>query len=768
MSLNLIPGLVDCKNCDLYQNGFVVPGRGPVPAQTMFVGEAPGREENNTGVPFIGAAGKLLTKLIELAGIDPAGAYFTNVVKHWPGEGNPTPKIKYMRACGAWLNTEIEQVDPYIIVMLGKTAISRLAPDLKLKLHHGQKFTREMNGRNRTLIPMYHPAAMLHQRALKPIIEYDFRQLLEDNLIPPPVKSIPEEPPFQTVPIELPGVDQPTVLAIDLETTGLDPETDNIVCVSWAWEKNEGHVTYYVAEFMDWIKGWRGPVVFHNAQFDMAFMAKYGVYFPPEKIWDTMLSGYVLGKERLSLKGRAMLELGYEMETFEALAGEKPKDASLIPPEELVPYAAADAVVTRIFYQRDRTEIAMNHAGPILDIQHQLIPVLDNMRRRGILVDREKLQALKVEATREKIDATVKVWETVGHDFNMDSLPQLRHVLFDELGLRPLKRTKSRAAWSTDSESLKILSSQHPIVPALLDYREIGKMRGTYIEPVEKHLGKDGRVHPTWLQIGTRSSRLSCENPNAQNQPSRSEVWKKKIRGLYVAAPNNILLSADYSQVELRVAAALSSDVRMREIYESGGNIHLYTLHNILRLPGADSQSHPAEYKLSKNINFGMIYRLSDKGLQRYLWTMAGIRVSLEESHKIRTQFLNEFPGLMAWEDTVVKQVMNYGWTETLLHHRRYFPELDPQDPEETLKAAINHPVQGTAGGDIMRTAMVRLGHLPLILNIHDELVFELPESEVGEIKNEVCGIMIETAESLLGFPVEVDVAVGKNWGELD
>ena len=179
--------------------------------------------------------------------------------------------------------------------------------------------------------------------------------------------------------------------------------------------------------------------------------------------------------------------------------------------------------------ERDRTEIAMNHAGPILDIQHQLIPVLDNMRRRGILVDREKLQALKVEATREKIDATVKVWETVGHDFNMDSLPQLRHVLFDELGLRPLKRTKSRAAWSTDSESLKILSSQHPIVPALLDYREIGKMRGTYIEPVEKHLGKDGRVHPTWLQIGTRSSRLSCENPNAQNQPSRSEVWKKRV-----------------------------------------------------------------------------------------------------------------------------------------------------------------------------------------------------------------------------------------------
>ena len=761
MSLNLIPGLVDCKDCPLYENGFVVPGRGPVPAQIMFVGEAPGREENNAGVPFIGDAGKLLTKLIELAGIDPADAYFTNVAKHWPGEGNPPPKIKYVRACGHWLRTEIEQVDPYIIVLLGKTAIAYIAPDLKLKLHHGQKFLRDLNGRTRTIIPMYHPAAMLHQRALKPIIEYDFSRLLEENLIPPPVIPILEEPPFHPIPDN-------AVLAIDLETTGLDPETDKVVCVSWAWEVNEGHVTYHVKEFMRWIKYWRGMVVFHNAQFDMAFMAKYEVFFSPEQIWDTMLSGYVLGKSRLSLKGRAMLEIGYEMETFESLAGEKPKDASLIPAEDLVPYAASDASITRKFYERDRVEINMNRAGSILNIQHQLIAVLDTMRRRGILVDQDKLQALKIEATQAKQDAMVAVWGSVGYDFNVDSTQQLRKVLFEDLGLRPLKRTKSKAAWSTDSEVLKSLSEQHPIIPAVLDYREISKMRGTYTEPVEKHLGQDGRIHPTWLQIGTRSSRLSCENPNAQNLPTRSREWKKKIRGLYVAAPGHVLLSVDYSQIELRVAASLSGDVRLREIYESGGNIHLHTLHNILRLPEADAHSHPAEYTLCKNINFGMVYGLSDGGLQRYLWNKADIRVSLEESHEIRMGFLNEFSGLMAWEDDVVRHVKKYGWTETIMHHRRYFPELDPKDPEEVLKAAINHCIQGTAGGDIMRTAMVRLGHLPIILNIHDELVFELPESGVEETKDEVCGIMIETAESLLDFPVEVDVAIGKDWWELD
>ena len=430
-----LPGLASCTACPLHTIGtFIVPGKGPVPADIMIIGEAPGEEEDQRGEPFVGAAGKYLDTLLSIAGIRREDIYVSNLVKHWPGLGNPTPRKSYLRACRPWLDEEIRRVNPDTIFLLGATAVHELLGKCPLD-GVGRDTDLRLGGRaSRTIFPMLHPAAALHNPGLAPIIEDQWRKMVKG--VKPNVSVFPVK---QSASYDL-RLYSP--LSIDLETTSLNIRTCGIVCTAIGYDADRAVVDRgrtsleaFVADNHN--RSFIPTCIFHNAGFDVPILERHGIHIPVEWVWDTMLSGYVLGYQPLGLKSRALRELGIIMETFEEVAG-KAKDATLVDPKKLDYYAGVDSSVTRQLYFKDKKEIEENGAGEILAIEHQLTPVLRGMEDRGILVDTTILEALG-----EELDARTKeIQDTLsGYNINLDSPQQVAKLLFEDLQITPIKKT---------------------------------------------------------------------------------------------------------------------------------------------------------------------------------------------------------------------------------------------------------------------------------------------------------------------------------------
>ena len=481
-----------------------------------------------------------------------------------------------------------------------------------------------------------------------------------------------------------------------------------------------------------------------------------------------MLSGYILGNER-GLKQRALKEHNILMETYNDV-GDGEKDASKIPPEDLWYYACGDAQQTLEFYYEDLEEIRYRGIEEALRVELGLLPVIHDMHRRGIYVDQVRLKDLKEYLDVEVDKARQKVFAIIGREFEVDSGPQLEAILFDELKLKRVKMTPKKTRWSTDSEVLIKLLDAHPICQAILDYRKLAKLKSTYVDSVYRFLRPDGRIHPYLNQVGASTFRFSGEKPNIQNQPSRDLAWKKRIKGLYRAAPGKKLVSIDYGQLELRTAAGISRDEHMLDIFthedETGIDIHTNTVRSVLHSETNISSTGTNLRTLAKNINFGSLYGLGGNGLQRYLAganppVHVGIREAVDIVHGIRSAY----PGYMEWCENLKESVLTHGYAETLLGRRKYFV-VDPKDPE--FKDVINMPIQGTAGGDVARDAMVYLYQMgfPIIVNVHDEIVFEVDEDIAEEVKVQAAEIMRERAERILGVKVKVDAVVLDGWGD--
>ena len=422
-----------------------------------------------------------------------------------------------------------------------------------------------------------------------------------------------------------------------------------------------------------------------------------------------------------------------------------------------------EAAYSRRLYPVMQAKLAAQEMLELYDnIEAPLIKVLARMEERGIGLDIVYLQELDV-TIEEKLRTSEKaIFTLVGHAFNLNSPKQLAQVLFEELGLKPAKRRKTH--YSTDYEVLTQLSLVHEVPREILTYRELAKMKSTYLEPLIMQ-SRDGRIHTTFNQTATATGRLSSSNPNIQNIPVRRDLGKE-IRKGFVAEEGYTLLSADYSQIELRLLAHFSGDQTLIRAFERGEDIHRHTASVVFGIP--ENKVSEAQRRMAKVVNYGLIYGMSDYGLaQRF-------DIVQEEAAQFIESYYTLYPGVAAWRDAAVRSAEEKGYAETLLKRRRPLPDLHARNHalrEFSRRAAVNTPIQGTAA-DLIKIAMIDIeGRLTqagfkqgLLLSIHDELLFEIELERVREASTLIKDAMENALH--INVPVEVFIGLGRNWAE--
>jgi len=398
------------------------------------------------------------------------------------------------------------------------------------------------------------------------------------------------------------------------------------------------------------------------------------------------------------------------------------------------------------------------------DVEHPLIPVLAGMEQLGVRIDLDYLAEMATELDKRIGVLETECYEHAGERINLGSPTQLRVLLYDKLGLKTTRRTKT--GLSTDARALQQLVDQHPFVQSLLDYRELAKLKNTYIDALPPLVDeRDRRVHTTYDQTVAATGRLSSTNPNLMNIPVRTDLGRQ-IRRAFIPEPGNVILSVDYSQIELRVMAHLSEDPILLDVFEKGDDIHAATAARVYDIPAEELG--PGERSVAKMVNYGLAYGMGAPGLADRL------NIPVEEARSIMDSYFEVFEGVAGFLDRVVKQAHADGFTTTMFGRRRYLPELGSGNPRVRAigeRQALNAPIQGSAA-DIMKLAMIEVDRAlvesgldtKMILTVHDELVFEVPEDEKAAASELVIAGMTGVAE--MKVPLVVDVSLGANWAE--
>jgi DNA polymerase-1 len=395
------------------------------------------------------------------------------------------------------------------------------------------------------------------------------------------------------------------------------------------------------------------------------------------------------------------------------------------------------------------------------EVELPLSKIISEMEKTGILLDVEYLKKLSKEFHAELEKLEKKTWELAGQEFNVNSPKQIGEILFDKLGLK----TKNR---STDAEELERLKDSHPIISEIISHRELAKLVSTYIDALPKLADKNGRLHTTFDQAGTTTGRISSKNPNLQNIPKRTELGRS-VRRAFVADKGFNLASFDYSQIELRVLAILSRDEKLLEIFKKGEDIHNAVASEVFGVP--KEKVTPEMRRRAKVINFGIIYGMGINALRQNLGT------TREEAQRFYDEYFMHFRGVADYIERAKEDAREKGYTETLFGRKRFFPEIKATVEyvrKEAERMAVNAPLQGTAA-DLIKLAMVKIdkmlgekflkGKARLLLQIHDELVFEIEEGSVPAIAPEIKKIMEGVYKG--DIPIEVNVVVGKNWEDM-
>jgi len=439
--------------------------------------------------------------------------------------------------------------------------------------------------------------------------------------------------------------------------------------------------------------------------------------------------------------------------------------------EDVAPYAGADAEIPLRLMPILKKRLEDQNLLTVFEkIEMPLIPVLIDMEYTGIAVDAEFLTNYSKELSRRMLELQKEIYKQVGYDFNINSTQQLSKALFETLHLTPPdsgNKTKS-GQFSTAAGVLDEMKDQHKVVELLLEFREISKLVSTYLEALPKQINpRTGRVHTSFNQTGSVTGRLASSDPNLQNIPTRTELGNQVRRG-FIAVPGTLLLSVDYSQIELRIVAHMANDQSMLAAFRAGQDIHATTAAAIYGVPL--EQVTKEQRRHAKAINFGLIYGMSAFGLSR------STDLTLAEAENFVKAYFTKFPGVKAYLDGIRKQAAERGYVETMMGRRRYFPELrNPPTPQVRARAErepINAPIQGTAA-DILKVAMIRLpdelkrNHLSsrMLLQVHDELLLECPKDELQKTVEVVSRTMQNAYQ--LSIPLETDAAWGSNWSDL-
>jgi DNA polymerase-1 len=416
-----------------------------------------------------------------------------------------------------------------------------------------------------------------------------------------------------------------------------------------------------------------------------------------------------------------------------------------------------------------RPEIGERQARELYDdVELPLLWVLADMEESGILVDREVFATISTELAARAEELEARVYKEAGREFNIGSTQQLGAVLFEDLGLPATKRTKT--GYSTSAGALADLAPQYPIVEDVLEWRHVNKLKSTYVDALPELVNPDtGRIHTSWGQTSVVTGRLSSRDPNLQNIPVRSEVGGQIRRG-FVAPEGRVLLAADYSQMELRILAALSGDPSLTEVFEKGGDVHAATGAFLFDKPADDVSSN--ERRIAKMVNFGVLYGMGAFGLSQ--------RTGLPraDSQAFIDRYFSRYSSVKGYFESVVAKAADVGYVETILGRRRYFPELahsarvDHAARRRAEREAINAPIQGSAA-DITKVAMIDLhkelaqgDRGSLLLQVHDELLLEVPVDALDEVGPLVRSVMCSAVD--LAVDLEVDLSVGPSWAELE
>jgi DNA polymerase-1 len=484
--------------------------------------------------------------------------------------------------------------------------------------------------------------------------------------------------------------------------------------------------------------------------------------------FDPMLAAYLLGEKNLGLKALAFNKLGIEISTPAGLsgAGKKQSSLSLLEVNQITEYVCASVDIVWSLKESLETELQKQGLWQLFtEVEMALVPVLVAMEDNGILLDTDLLREMSLEHGQELLRLEKEIYGSVGHQFNINSPQQLGKVLFEELRLPQSRRTKT--GYSTEASVMEALRGAHPIIELILKYRQLSKLKSTYVDALPALINhKTRRVHTNFNQTGTATGRLSSSDPNLQNIPIRGETGSK-IRKAIIAPPGAYLLSADYSQIDLRVLAHLSQDPGLIAAFAHDEDIHAMTASKIFGIPAAEVTSEMR--RNAKTVNFGVVYGMSDYGLEQ------ATNLSREEASQFIALYFEKYPKVKEYLDATKEQARKLGYVQTVLGRRRFLPEINSSNRmvrEAAERMAINAPVQGSSA-DIIKIAMINLHRemekrnlkSKMLLQIHDELLFEVPEEEVGEMKSLVVELMSRAFE--LCVPVRIDIKLGRNWGEM-
>ncbi len=504
----------------------------------------------------------------------------------------------------------------------------------------------------------------------------------------------------------------------------------------------------------------------HNLKYDLVVLAKYGVAIAP--IGDTMLMSYCLngGLHAQGLDFLAEQYLGHKMISFASVVGtgKSQKLFSDIDIDTASAYAAEDADYTFRLYELFRSELPRQHvAGVYETIERPLIPVIAAIELAGIMVDTKTLEGLSAEFAVKLATLEKEVMALAGHDFAIGSPKQLGEVLFDKMGISGGKKSAKSGAYSTDAETLE--SIDHPIAAKVMEWRQFAKLKSTYTDTLAGNISpSDGRVHTCFSMATTTTGRLSSSDPNLQNIPIRSEEGKR-IRTAFVAKPGYQLISADYSQIELRLLAHMADIPVLREAFRQGTDIHAVTASQMFGVPLAEVSGELR--RRAKMINFGIIYGISAHGLA----TRLGIGRP-EAADYINAYFL-QYPGIREYMDRTIEFARAHGYVETLYGRKVHVKDINNKNGafrQFSERAAINAPLQGTAA-DIIKRAMISVAELlqgtnaTMLLQVHDELLIEAPTEEAAALAPRIKRAMEQVAA--LSIPLTVEAGVGAHWGEI-
>ena len=576
---------------------------------------------------------------------------------------------------------------------------------------------------------------------------------------------------------------QARTFALDTETDSLDPMTANLVGLSFSPAKGEayyipvGHIglqeiqqlplPQVIEKIKLLLEDANLPKIAHNGKFDMTILAENNVNVSNVS-FDSMVAAYLLNEKSLSLKNLAFSRLNLEMVQITDILGTGPKQLAMSQVEikQAADYACADADMTLRLSELLASDLQKEGLWQLFaEVEMPLVPVLLEMERNGVAIDTGLLNEMSQQLGDQLAKLEKQIYESVGHEFNINSPAQLGPVLFEELKL-PITR-KGKGKYSTEAAVLEELRGTHPVIEHILEYRQLSKLKSTYIDALPSLINrKTGRLHTSFNQTRTTTGRLSSSDPNIQNIPIRGDLGKQ-VRRAFIAPPGSLLLAGDYSQIDLRSLAHLSQDPALLSAFRNDEDIHTATAALLLGIEPAKVTADMR--RLAKTVNFGIIYGISEYGLEQ------ATELSREEASKFIAAYFEKYPGVKEYLQATKDQARKLGYVQTILVRRRYIPEINSANRiirEAAERMAINMPVQGTSA-DIIKVAMVNLHRemsnqrlkSKMILQVHDELVFEVPENEIDTMRKIVPEIMSSAIQ--LDVPLKVDLKTGKNWGEM-